>query len=37
MESGLNQEVKDLLEFKYKEYNNKSFIEFSILEYGISS
>ena len=28
MESGLNQEVKDLLEFKYKEYNNKSFIEY---------
>jgi uncharacterized protein (TIGR02757 family) len=27
MESGLNQEVKDLLEFKYKEYNSKSFIE----------
>ena len=28
MESGLNQEVKDLLEFKYKEYNSKSFIEY---------
>ena len=27
MESGLNKEVKDLLEFKYKEYNSKSFIE----------
>ena len=25
---GLSQEVKDLLEFKYIEYNKKSFISF---------